>query len=138
MSKSVNPIINQPFMNHTEKFDRCNYYYVRDDTHNPIGVVFLGERDGVVSKGVSICSKDEKVFDRTAGVKLAVRRALRADKKRANSEPINTVNFTESISEFLHFHDGEIRDKSSYDVNLSDFEKSVIRKPLGPSVTETK
>ena len=52
-------------------------YYVRDEQNHPVAAVVVGESNGKVFRGVSICSKEDR-FDRVKARKLAYSRYSRA------------------------------------------------------------
>ena len=137
MQTDIHPIMTQVEAN----VDTANFYYVRDENKQMVGVVFVGQRGDTFARGVSILSVDEKGFDKSEGIVLAARRMIRAFKKKNCSDFINYGQVVGeegdppphvSVVEFAKICDQSIIDdsyKSCYNANLSEFEKKVSDRP---------
>lgn len=111
-------------------------YYVRDNQNRPmITVCLLKNDDGILSRGVAICSLKETGPDKAIGRMYARGRALRAFKKAKNGNPYQTslVNREEAYKSIMkairpilpmEFYQA----KCVYNPKLNRLEKTLIAK----------
>jgi hypothetical protein len=109
--------------------DVIHHYYVRNEKHQPIGVVALCLKDGrIPCRGISICSLDEP-FLKKDGIAIAVGRVKTAMINCFSSEPMQRVE-TGYFQEFAYDEYLPIEDryfKAGYNVVLSEFEQQIVK-----------
>jgi hypothetical protein len=105
------------------------FYYLRDAKNHPIITVALIElNDGTISRGVAICSKQEKSFTKEAGRTIAINRAEMAIEMKGSAMPIRTpraikraLECTGNLSEEFIFNF-----KSNLNPLLTPFEEELL------------
>lgn len=123
------------------KFDKNNYeiryYYIRNSKANCPGnhalaciCMVKNKTDGIISRGISICSTKEKFFNKQTARGIAFQRAVCADLSKISSEefvPTPTTQYaidTMGDKYGLGFKDNIVV-KSEYDITPTSFEVGV-------------
>ena len=104
------------------------FYYLRDAKNHPIVTVALIELDdGITSRGVAICSKQEKSFTKEAGRTIAINRAEMAIEMECSAMPIRTLRAIRRIQECEDANKYYVfKFKSHFNPSLTPFEEELL------------
>ena len=97
------------------------YYYCRDKDNIPLITVCLIRQDGIITKGVSICSPLDSPYKKQ-GRRIARNKALKALGKKKTGDKVNRTVAVNIIYR-VGFHSYW---KSVYQPELSLFEKKIL------------
>ena len=121
--KSSSIVINQ---------ERC--YYIRETVHrHPRVTVCLMEfGDGIICRGLALCSFSEKRIDKKKGRRIARSRALKAYEGKIDSCAVERFEAMMVAGSCGGQSDVDFYfpwvDKSYYDATLNEFEKRILNK----------
>ena len=89
----------------------------------------IGVKNGIYSRGISICSASEKSgFTKAIGIQYAARRLLRAVKLRRIEQVINPMSSRHSVQDFSIVSHGEFMYKVAFNVKLTKHEEYIMTK----------
>lgn len=117
------------------------HYYLRDHQNMPFACICIVQNDGIWSRGISICSIGEGIFNKQQAINKAVGRARKAMINKQSSDVIlingnrdditvaTLQKFISRASSELSFsifgnNDKDVY-KSAYNVELCDHEKRI-------------
>jgi hypothetical protein len=102
---------------------RIHYYYLRDENRRPVITVAVADilDDGVVCRGVAICS-DKELPVKRIGRDIARGRLIKALVNREDSEPVQRFEAVD----VMMCEDLYTDFKSSYDVEPTEFELGLL------------
>lgn len=107
---------------------RVFYYYIREvkERHPRITVCLALFADGILCRGIALCSFSEKEINKERGRQIAKSRALRAYKEKAESCPVKRAEADRVLASVERGGHFSFWYKSEHDVAPNEFEKRIL------------